>query len=288
MEKSNILKVFHIFLIIFIFINFIILVNGCAPTLNDLIIKKQTFQALQKIENTPDLLNLKKPDKKGLMPIHNAAEKGEYQVVSALLNRDIAPDIQDNSGKTPLHYAAECYEESAINVINILLEHSANIEARDNSGWTPLMNAAHHSRLNVVNRLLELGAKIDAKNNKGQAAIHLACQNFIIYQFQNLTKLVGMNSTVPAKGYNHLIEQSISVIKTLLNAGADINALDFNGESPIFYAVNISQDYKLLQFLIKNGAKLSIINHKGQTPLQFARELNKIDIELFMQTYSSK
>jgi ankyrin repeat protein len=269
-------------------LTFWLLVSNCAPTLNQLIGKNQTSQALQKIEKTTNLNDLKKFDKKGLSPIHIAAEEGEYQVVKALLIRGIPHDFQDNSGKTALHYAAECYDERAVNVINILSEHQANLDARDNLGWTPLMNAAHHARLAVASRLLELGADVSAKNNQGQTVLHLGCRNFIIYQYQQLTKLVGMDSNLPEKGYNQLINLSIDVLKKLLIAGADINATDFEGESPIFNAISISQNLVLIQFLVNNGAKINIVNLKGENPIVLAKDLQKIDIEIFLQDFSVK
>ena len=56
----------------------------------------------------------------------------------------------------------------------------------------------------------------------------------------------------------------------MLNSGADINAVDHRGVSPLFMAI-FSQDYGLCRQLIKAGAD---VNHKlpsGVSMLQFAK-----------------
>lgn len=47
---------------------------------------------------------------------------------------------------------------------------------RDNSGWTPLHYAAFEGHIDVCEALLEAGAKIDETDNDGKSAIMLAAQ----------------------------------------------------------------------------------------------------------------
>lgn len=47
---------------------------------------------------------------------------------------------------------------------------------RDNSGWTPLHYAAFEGHIDVCEALLEAGAKIDETDNDGKGALMLAAQ----------------------------------------------------------------------------------------------------------------
>lgn len=47
---------------------------------------------------------------------------------------------------------------------------------RDNSGWTPLHYAAFEGHVDVCEALLEAGAKIDETDNDGKGALMLAAQ----------------------------------------------------------------------------------------------------------------
>ena len=80
-------------------------------------------------------VNLKNP-KYGLAAIHFAARFDEYEVMQALLESgkcDI--NIQDNAGKTALHYANEA---KSTDIITLLLKNKANPNIKDNEGKLPL------------------------------------------------------------------------------------------------------------------------------------------------------
>lgn len=47
---------------------------------------------------------------------------------------------------------------------------------RDNSGWTPLHYAAFEGHVDVCDALLEAGAKVDEADNDGKGALMLAAQ----------------------------------------------------------------------------------------------------------------
>ncbi|MBF0396096.1 MAG: ankyrin repeat domain-containing protein [Desulfobacterales bacterium] len=81
--------------------------------------------------------------------------------------------------------------------------------------------------------------------------------------------------------YNTIGTGNIEGSKILLNAGADPNAIEPSGASPIFTA--IAQNHlNLVKLLIENGADLKQ-PYKDRTPLQFAREKGKNEIAEFLQ-----
>jgi ankyrin repeat protein len=51
--------------------------------------------------------SLNPKDNGGSTPLHNAAEKGHFNICQLLMNRVSDQNPAKNNGKTPLHYAAE-------------------------------------------------------------------------------------------------------------------------------------------------------------------------------------
>lgn len=67
-------------------------------------------------------------------PLHEAAVKGNLQMVQTLLATGANPNYADSKGRTPLHKAA--YHEH-IGVVRILLDAGADPNYVDTRGWTP-------------------------------------------------------------------------------------------------------------------------------------------------------
>lgn len=76
---------------------------------------------------------------------------------------------RDNSGWTPLHYAAF---EGHVDVCEALLEAGAKLDETDNDGKGALMLAAQEGHTSLVERLLEHhGAPIDQHAHDGKTAL---------------------------------------------------------------------------------------------------------------------
>ena len=161
----------------------------------------------------------------------------------------------DKDGHTPMFAAMF----GSPGLINDVIELGESIETRDNLGYTPLISAALLGYPQAVDTLLKKGAKINARNDDGQTAI-------LVSVLGKTTNHVDVNATADNQWHNRWGK----VVEILLNNGADINAVDHRGVSPLFMAI-FSQDYALCRQLIKAGAN---VNHKlpsGVSMLQFAK-----------------
>ena len=68
-----------------------------------------------------------------------------------------------------------------------------------------------------------------------------------------------------------VLKRSESGARFLLERGADVNALDASGGTPLLYAVQ-HRDDGIVDVLLRAGADVNLQNHVGETPLLFAIE----------------
>ena len=134
-----------------------------------------------------------------LMPLHEAARKGDVEEVKRLLDNGANVWAQDYGGTTALYWAAFRHVEA----VKVLLEHGADVGARDEDGKTALFFAAQNGNVDVVKVLLEHGADVEAKDKDGWTALHRAVW----------------------KGRG-------AVVTVLLEHGADVWARDKGGRTP--------------------------------------------------------
>ena len=113
----------------------------------------------------------------GIGPIHCAAlmVNSGAKATSLLLQAGTNVDMQDNSRRTPLHWAAHT---GAVDVVRALLQKGAYKGARDDYGRIPLHLAAAAGKHDVVGVLLEKGrSENDSVDRDGRTPFHLAAMS---------------------------------------------------------------------------------------------------------------
>jgi len=187
-------------------------------------------------------------NKYGARAIDFAAMRGYTEMARILI--DAGANIEQKSGKyenTVLMHAVE--KKGSLEVLQMLIAASANVNVTDKAGKTALFGACYSGNAEAAKLLLAAGAKVDHADNNGIQPIHFAVD----------------------KGYerSHTLRHE-EVVKVLLDADAKIDAQDKNGWQPIHYAadgVNVS----LVKFLIESGADINAPSIDGLTPLQIAK-----------------
>lgn len=141
-------------------------------------------------------------------------------------------------------------------------------------GATPLILACLVDSFNSVDILIKLGANINISDANGQTPLMYAAAKNSVYSTklllsQNEIKLeekdiVGKTALILAAYY-----ESCEVLKLLIDAGADLNAVDYNGLSALDYAV-MRSNHNSIRILIANGANINYSDKTGKTPLIIA------------------
>lgn len=118
-------------------------------------------------------------------------------------------------GHTPLHTAARLGD---LRLAKCLLDHGANVDSIDRLGVSPLILAARMKQCPMVEFLLEHGADVNLQNARGNTALHLAAWD------------LGSNY------YSRQMRRN-DVVKALFAYGADENAVNWMGATPVEFAM---------------------------------------------------
>lgn len=110
-------------------------------------------------------------DESGRTPLSWAAGGGATDEARFLLKRGADIGKTDQLGRTPLHYAVF---SGQVDTVTSLLEASADVNARDSLGSTPLMYACAKNQPEIVRTLRSEGADPKVKDNLGRTAAERA------------------------------------------------------------------------------------------------------------------
>jgi len=172
--------------------------------------------------------------------LHLAVKKAELATVQFLLDTAVDVNGVDDSSQTALHLITERthYDGNSITVADMLLKAGANMEAPGKDGMTVLANAAYCWRDDLVKFLLERGANVHARDNRQSTVLHATLSKV----FPNL----------------HWPQREVfTVVQTLLDAGADINADGGSCGTALIAACMAARTHgtlELVRFLIDRGA----------------------------------
>ena len=82
--------------------------------------------------------NIKKPD--GSTQLHNAAIRGNLQLVKYMVLNGANVDITNNKNYTPLSFSSM---KGHLEIVKFLVSQGANIEHKTSIGLTPLLYGTH-------------------------------------------------------------------------------------------------------------------------------------------------
>jgi len=147
------------------------------------------------------------------------------------------------SGRTLLHGAAAA---GNLAIVELLLRLGAEPDTADAGGHTPLYCVANeckaHGGASVVRALVQAGARVNARDGvKHCTALHMAARR-----------------------------GNVEVAEMLLDSGADIEAPDSVGDTPLRRAVNCDKT-DVATLLLARGADMHSKGSKGLTPSEAAR-----------------
>ena len=169
--------------------------------------------------------------------IHVAAEAGNRDAVQALLMLGAVVDsLEGVSFCTALHLASSnAHSDTA----KVLLHNGASVNAANAYGNTPLHLVCGSSSIETIELvilLLSHGADPCKRNKKGSTALHFLC----------------LNTDAPS-----------SLLQSIVQAGADIDAVDSRGMTPLLSCCTSGRG-DFLAALIHLGATVLVKDGEGR------------------------
>ncbi len=237
------------------------------------------------IENKADV-NAK--DNYGQTPLHKSVWVIHLESIKHLIVNNADVNAKDDQGQTPLHISAW---ESHLDCLKYLIDNNANVNAKDDGDQTPLHISARRGHLDCIKFLFDNKADVNAKDKDSQAPLHqsvreghLECCKYLIDNKAdvNAKDKYGLTPLHEATKRGHL-----DSMKNLIDNKADINVMDLEHNTPLHL---VGKDAWLSQiecaeFLIRAGADLNASNVNGKTPMKnhTVKQLKLYKPELFIR-----
>ncbi len=219
--------------------------------------------------------------------IHNVSKVGNIDSAKKILS--LHPDwinLKDNSGLTPLHYAAT----SSLELVEYLILKGATVNEKSKKGVTPLYTAARFGKIEIAKYLLEHNADINIFGEGGTAlhqAVYRAPIEMVILFLSYKPDLRITDADGSTVVHAASIWNNDEVLKLLISAGAELNTKDKKGNTPLhkclaFADATSKGSLKAAKILIENKALLSETNNNNETPLALAIRLGAIEFQTML------
>ncbi|XP_015763135.1 PREDICTED: ankyrin-1-like [Acropora digitifera] len=229
------------------------------------------------------------PGPKGITPLMIACKHGRDEIVKELLTignegvddamedeeenkPKVSVDIKNKHTKAAIHYAAK---NGHLSTIRLLVAGGAQVDLQTGSyrgNVTALMLAASKGYLDIVKALVELKASPDKKGKWNKTALMYAVKNghsavaaYLLRKIKIRTNSVYeeqpwdsvLHWSPPPVLKMPLADVSCRLAQLFISAGANPDALNKEGQTPIMVAI-MQNNFPLIETLLECGANGSV------------------------------
>ncbi|KAL2785591.1 ankyrin repeat-containing domain protein [Aspergillus keveii] len=202
----------------------------------------------------------------GNTPLHECARRDSLRILDTLLGAGARPDITDDIGVAPLHTAIS--HGVPAEMIESLLQAGAPVNGLDPHLRTPLFLAAQKGDARTVEALLAAGADIKLDMEQGSMSpLHAAAVAGRAELMHCGAEFNHGGKLLPSAVFGAVSKGRLGALKVLLDAGADLSALNQDGSSILHDACRHGASAELVQLLIDHEADPRVVAYDHRTTL---------------------
>ncbi|MDO6471853.1 ankyrin repeat domain-containing protein [Maribacter sp. 1_MG-2023] len=175
--------------------------------------------------------------------------------------------------------------------LNFFLDKGLSLDSNDEDGNGIFNYASKKGNIDFLNLLIKKGVDYKSLNDNGGNAFMFASQGgrgfsngLPVYTY---LKGLGLEPNIVEKNGSTPLHRlafgtkDAAIIELFLNAGADVNQADEEGNTPFLNAAARNQ-LSIVQLLAKNVKDINAANKSGETALMLATHSNKADVVEFL------
>lgn len=240
-------------------------------------------------------VNATEPD--GSTPLAWAVESGNAEMTALLLKAGAMAETQTPDGVTPLSLAAQARN---FEIAKMLLDAGADANEKFPGGETILMLASRSGNPELVSVLLAHGARVSDKGTEfGETALMIAAEanqaeaarvllargaevngrSAKLEYPKDRFGLEGVLTILPHGDWTPLMyaarEGSAAAARVLCESGAEVNAVDPDGTSPLELAI-LNGHFDTAAVLLEQGADPNLTDSAGMGPLYATVDMNTL------------
>ncbi|MGR3911065.1 ankyrin repeat domain-containing protein [Burkholderia sp. SR8] len=183
--------------------------------------------------------------------LRSAAVRGEAGEVRTLLTRGARIDARDGQGRTALLLATH---GNRVDAARVLIDAGADVNAKDAIQNSPYLYAGARGHLDILRMTLTHGADLRSTNRYGGTAL------------------------IPAAERGH-----VDTVRTLIDAGVNVDHVNRLGWTALLEAIMLGDGsaryVRIVQLLVDAKADVNLADSNGETPLEHARSRGYAEIE---------